>query len=147
MLQDSNRAEKWIPAKQLYLSDERPRRKWAQTARGPTEVLKSISDFWENAQYWNAVGGRGHRCIYLAFHWNISSLLHCHVSRQYQCVRLCAQATTGKLAVKLRQPIRMDTGSFRTADHAVSVCLQMSTSALTQPILLEINRQFHHPAL
>lgn len=147
MLRGSNRAEKWIPAKQLYLPDERPCRKWAQTAWGPTEVLKSISDFWKNAQYWNAVGGRGLRCIYLAFHWNISSLLHSHVSGQYRSMRLCAQASAGKLAVKLRQPIRTDTGSFRTADPAVSVCLQMSTSALTQPILLEISRQFHHPAL
>ncbi len=58
-----------------------------------TEVLKSISDFWKNAQYWNAAGGQSLRCIYLAFHWNISSLLHSHVSRQYQCVRLCAQAS------------------------------------------------------
>lgn len=145
MLWSSNRAEKWIPAKQLYLSDERPHRKWAQTVWGPTEVLKSISDFWKNAQYWNAVGGRALRCIYLTFHWNISSLLHSHVSRQYRCMHLCAQASAGKLAVKLRQPIQMDTGSFRTAGPTISVCLQMSTSALAQPILLEISRQFSPP--
>ncbi len=50
-----------------------------------------------------------------------------------------------KLAVKLWQPIRTDTGSFRTAGPTVSVCLQMSTSALAQPILLEISRQFSPP--